>query len=120
MVSEISPLHDKYINLEYLKLMCEGDADMERVILDLVIDEIPAELSKMTDALAGKDWHGLFEIAHKFKTTLSYVGNAEMTNITKTLEFCARGQTSLEEIPGLIASLEQISKEVLPELKMKV
>jgi HPt (histidine-containing phosphotransfer) domain-containing protein len=106
-----------HINLDYLETMTGGDPEMMDTMLSMLLDEIPTELEKMHDALAIKDWEELFQLSHKFKTTLGFVGNEEMTNINKTLEHCSRNRIDLAEAPSLVNQLSALSKPVMAELR---
>ncbi len=107
-----------YVQLDYLETMTDGDADMMQTMLDMLIEEIPDEIRKMNETLAQKDWQELFQISHKMKTTLSFIGNETMININKTLEHCSRYEESLAELPGLVQQLDELSVKVVEELQM--
>ena len=107
-----------YVQLDYLETMTDGDADMMQTMLDMLIEEIPDEIRKMNETLAQKDWEELFQISHKMKTTLSFIGNETMININKTLEHCSRYEESLAELPGLVQQLDELSVKVVEELQM--
>ena len=107
-----------YVQLDYLETMTDGDADMMQTMLDMLIEEIPDEIKKMNESLAQKDWQELFQISHKMKTTLSFIGNETMININKTLEHCSRYEESLAELPGLVQQLDELSVKVVEELQM--
>jgi HPt (histidine-containing phosphotransfer) domain-containing protein len=107
----------KYINLEYLDTMTGGDAEMKREMLSMLIAEIPDEMSKMQVATAAADWEEVFQISHKFKTTLSFIGNEEMTNTNKTVEHCSRHRVDVAEIPSMIAQLAKEMPHIVEELK---
>lgn len=106
-----------YIQLDYLETMTDGDADMMQTMLEMLIEEIPDEIGKMQTALAAKDWEELFQLSHKMKTTLSFVGNEDMINTNKTLEHCARHQESTDEIPAMVQKIADLSVKVVEELK---
>ncbi len=107
-----------YVQLDYLETMTDGDADMMQTMLDMLIEEIPDEIRKMNESLAQKDWEELFQISHKMKTTLSFIGNETMININKTLEHCSRHEESLAELPALVHQLDELSVKVVEELQM--
>lgn len=107
-----------YIQLDYLETMTDGDADMMQTMLEMLIFEIPDEIGKMKESLAAKDWQELFQISHKMKTTLSFVGNESIINANKTLEHCARHETSLEEIPALVAQIDELGAKIVEELQL--
>ena len=109
-----------HTNLEYLELMSDGDCEMIASMLEMLAAEIPTEIEKMQVCVKKRDWNELFELSHKYKTTLSYIGNVEMTNITKTIEVCSRERASLDDLPELVNSLERLSKKVMHELKDRI
>ncbi len=106
-----------YIQLDYLETMTDGDADMMQTMLEMLIEEIPDEIGKMQASLAAQDWEELFQLSHKMKTTLSFVGNEDMINTNKTLEHCARHQESIGEIPAMVQKIADLSVKVVEELK---
>jgi HPt (histidine-containing phosphotransfer) domain-containing protein len=106
-----------YIQLDYLETMTEGDADMMQTMLEMLITEIPEEIEKMQVCVASKDWKELFELSHKMKTTLSFVGNTDMINTNKTLEHCSRFEESIAEIPAMVQKLADLTPHVIEELQ---
>ena len=106
-----------YIQLDYLETMTEGDTEIMQTMLDMLISEIPEEIEKMNHCVATKNWSELFELSHKMKTTLSFVGNVDMINTTKTLEHCARHEVSLDEIPAMVKKLTDLAPPVIDELR---
>ena len=52
-------VNDKYnhINLDYLELMADGDTSMKKIMLDMLLDELPAELEKMKTLLVQPPAH---------------------------------------------------------------
>jgi HPt (histidine-containing phosphotransfer) domain-containing protein len=107
----------KHINLDYLDTMTGGDEDMKREMLSMLVAEIPDEMSKMEAATAAADWEEVFQISHKFKTTLSFIGNEEMTNTNKTVEHCSRHRVDVAEIPLMVAQLAQKMPHIVAELQ---
>ena len=105
------------INLEYLKVMAEGDADLEKTMLEMILEELPAEFSSMQELYAKQDWHQLFQVSHKMKSTLAFVGNKEMTEANKALEQCTRNQENLEEVGGYIETLSKHFNPVMAALR---
>jgi HPt (histidine-containing phosphotransfer) domain-containing protein len=99
----------KYINLEYLELMNEGDLEMTNIILNLLINEIPTELTKMTEALESNNWDEMFSLSHKMKSTLSYVGN-------ESIEHSTRHKQNYDLIPDKMNTLNSLCSKVVEEL----
>ncbi len=105
------------INLDYMDMMSDGDPDMKKVMLEMLLEEIPQELVKMREVHTASDWNGLASVAHKMKSTLSFVGNDSMTNANKELESIGKSQEGTDKVAGLIEVLENTSVPVLVELK---
>ena len=108
---------NQQINLSYLETMTGGDADMMHQMLDMLLDEIPAEMSKIKQSVAESDWQEVFQISHKLKTTLAFIGNEEMSAQVKTIEYCSRHEVELHEVPKLVEQLVALSHPVVKELK---
>ena len=108
----------QHINLEYLDTMTGGDADTMQQMLDMLIEEIPVEITKMQESVASEDWEEVFQISHKLKTTLAFIGNEEMISINKTIEHCSRHMVDLEEVVSMVEQVSVLAKPVMKELKM--
>ena len=106
-----------YINLDYLDTMTGGDDEMKSEMLSMLIAEIPDEMDKLTAATAASDWEEVFQISHKFKTTLSFIGNEDLVNTNKTVEHCSRHRIDVEEIPPMVAQLAAKIPFVMAELR---
>ena len=108
----------KYINFEYLDTMTGGDEEMKQEMLKMLIAEIPQEVDLMEKAAAASDWEEVFQISHKFKTTLSFIGSEELIAINKTVEHCSRHGIDVAEIPPMIAQIVEKIPFVMQELAM--
>lgn len=106
-----------HIDLTYLNLMADGDDSMKKVMLEMLFDELPSEIKTMRTLLDASDWSELGSASHKMKSTLSFVGNAEMTEANKTIEQNVKAADQLEEIPNLLGTLENKLPAVMDELK---
>jgi len=110
----------QFINLEYLELMSDGDESMKKVLLEMLIEELPAEVVKMRGLEQSSSWNELCSVSHKMKSTLSYVGNEEMTLANKTIEQHTKNNTALEEVPVLMGQIETNLDRVMTELKIEL
>ena len=107
-----------FINLEYLNGTTGGDDEMLQTMLEMLTAEIPEEIEKMNVLLREQNWQDLFQVSHKMKTTLAFVGNETMTESNRRLEHITRHQIDLPEVEGLVAQLTEISEKVIEELKI--
>ncbi len=107
----------QHINLDYLDTMTGGDEDTMQQMLEMLIDEIPTEITKMHSSAAADDWEEVFQISHKLKTTLAFIGNEDMIALNKTIEHCSRHQIDIEEVSPMVKQLNVLSNPVVDELK---
>lgn len=106
----------QHINLEYLELMADGDESMKKIMLEMLLEELPVELQKMRGQLDANDWEGLKSTSHKMKSTLSYVGNEEMTVANSEIEKITKDSGDHSRLPSLMATVESQFEKIMPEL----
>jgi len=107
----------EYINLDYLNMMADGDSEMKKVMLGMLFDEMPGELEKLQANCAEGNWKDLSAVAHKMKSTLSFVGNKEMTTANDTLEHKTKTGEDSETYPDLVNVLITMWPKVQVELQ---
>jgi HPt (histidine-containing phosphotransfer) domain-containing protein len=107
----------KYINLDYLEMMSDGDDSMKKVMLEMLLEELPQEVSKMTNLLEQEDWENLASVSHKMKSTLAFVGNDELTNANKQIEEITKSVPSKDTLDELVKILESLYPMVIVELQ---
>ena len=107
----------QHINLDYLDLMSDGDDDMKKVMIEMLLEEVPAEVSKMNDLHQAANWVQLREVSHKLKSTLAFIGNPVLTNTNQKVEDIAKSEQGLEELPTLLDRITSTYPNALEELK---
>lgn len=109
-----------YINLDYVELMTDGDNDMKATMLEMLLTELPTELGKMRVHYQEQEWEELFKAAHKMKSTLSFVGNDDMTRANRCVEHCAKHIENLEEIEEHLSLLESTYPKAVLEIEAAI
>ena len=105
------------IDLSYMELMTDGDVEMKKVMIEMLLDEPEGELIKMVALADGEDLATLKSISHKMKSTLSFVGNKEMTTKNAKIELISDGGGDIAELAELTARLVEIFQYVKKELQ---
>ena len=99
-------------------MMSDGDLEMKKVMLDMLFEELPTELAKMRELTNAEDWKELSSVAHKMKSTLSFIGCDAMTTANTDIEtICNNGEGNLATISVKMETLESNLEKVMPELK---
>ena len=107
----------RFINLEYLDMMTEGDSEMQKEILGIVVEEIRNDIPKMADFFRKGDLENTNHISHKFKSTLAFVGNELMTDANKEVELITKIGGDESKLPELFKIIEEMQPKVLQELE---
>jgi len=110
----------QYINLDYLELMSDGDLGMKKIMLEMLLQELPEEIQKMKDLQLIANWEDLSSVSHKMKSTLAFVGNDTMTNSNKVLEKMAKNKDNVDQASDLINTLSDLYKLVVVELQVEL
>ena len=95
-----------FINLDYLDMMSDGDLEMKKVMLDMLFEELPQEIAKMRQLTNTSDWNELKSVAHKMKSTLSFVGCDPMTSSNSDIEMICKDGGDAAKVEPLMAVLE--------------
>ena len=107
----------QHINLDYLDLMSDGDDDMKKVMIKMLLEEVPKEVSKMNEVYQASDWNQLKEVSHKLKSTLAFIGNPVLTDTNQKVEDIAKAEQGIEELSTLLDSITNTYPKALEELK---
>jgi len=115
----------KHIDLSYLELMSDGDADMKGILLDMLLTEPVGEFDKMQKMAAEQNWNELKQVSHKMKSTLPYIGFEELTETNKKIDktLWERQESQLSDeiiaqtVPTLVNTVTELYTKALPELQ---
>ncbi len=113
-----------FIDLGYLELMSDGDAQMKSILLELLLKEPEEQLKQMQEYLTAKNWEALQFAAHKLKTSFPYTGYTSLIDRNVALDAILKsklnGQTPdnfEEEVTTMLSDVNKYYAEALPELK---
>ena len=107
----------QHIDLNYLIDLSLGSKDFMEDLIISFIKTTPDSISKMQECVAAKDWQQVGGIAHKLKTSFSFMGMETMVEVSKSLQEFGLNNKELEKIPALV---EEVVKEYpLAEAELK-
>lgn len=104
------------IDLSYLEMMADGDDFMKKTMLDMLIEELPAEVEKLRKAYLEQDGEDLKQVAHKMKSTLAFIGHDAMTEANATLEAIGKENADLQRATRHLEVMETHTPPVLAAL----
>ncbi len=108
------------LNLSYLERITGGNENLRRQILELLIIETPEELQKLEEFTKERNWPRVRGVAHKMKSSATYMGLNQTLSKLKQIEENANTQTSLEQIPDWVREASKNLHRALEGLKAGV
>lgn len=108
---------DPQIDLSYLELMSDGDAEIKATLLGMLLEEPLEEIALMKSQAASSHWDELKKTSHKMKSTLAFVGCAPLTEANREVERRCMEHDALEGVRALVAQVETIFLQIQPQLK---
>ncbi len=110
----------KHINLNYLEDLALGSKDFIEDMISSFLKATPESLVKMDEALKVQDWNRVGSIAHKLKTSFSFMGMEDTVKIAKQLQDFGLNSSNIDEIPGLVDALKTAFTDVKSELEVEL
>lgn len=108
------------LNLNFMDSLAGDNDTLKKKLLDLVLEETPEELVTLKAAIETKDWDRVRSVAHKMKSSFSYLGLKKILEVIKTIELEAKQREDLDKIPRQFASIESSILENLDLLRNNI
>lgn len=108
------------IDLDYLNDLSMGDDTLVIEMIELFLDSSPEVIHNLRRHHKEENWKSLSGEAHKFKTTLSYMGMNQVKMIVEEIEEKAKQQEKDEETEEKIDRIEEMCKQAYGELNQKL
>lgn len=108
---------EKKYNLDYLNSISGGDQDFIKDMLETFVTNVPLELKKIKDLVNAQNWHKAGEDAHKFASSLLFLGLHNLRAIAIQIEEYGIGKVNIDQIPRLLIQLEDGCNQLIIELK---
>jgi len=104
------------VNLSYLIKITDGNKEFIKEMLQLVVTEMPPDLTEINTAIAGRDFATIKAIAHKLKSTIPIVGlDRELPALAEVEQLAANGE-QLPRIKKLFAGVEAQCRQAVEEI----
>jgi HPt (histidine-containing phosphotransfer) domain-containing protein len=110
-------MEGKLYDLDYLNSISGGDQDFVKDMIITFIENVPEELNKIRNLIASKNWPKVGEDAHKFASSLLFLGLDNLKLIATRIEEHGLSGENVDQIPVLIDQLETGCRQIIIELK---
>lgn len=95
----------KYIDLNYLKDLALGSKDFMVDMISSFLKTTPEAFERIEQALTESDWKKVGSVAHKLKTSFSFMGMDGTVELAKKVQDCGLNEENTDEIPALVESM---------------
>lgn len=114
----VTPVDDiEFVDMTYLNQMTAGNESLKGQIIDLLLIETPEELDKLKSLCNDENWPRVRGVAHKMKSSATYMGMKDTLKLLKAIEEQAGAQRHVEEIPDMIRKVSKNFNHALTSLK---
>lgn len=110
----------QYVNFTFLDNLVMGDTEFKKKVIQMFIDKTPAVIKSMHELYAKEDWEGLKAIAHKFKSSIDFVGANLLAEIVTDLEQNSENAEGKAVIKKEIDEIEELCTSIYKELDVEL
>ena len=111
---------DRVTDLTFLKDFSKGDPERMKKYMQMFINLAPASIEKIKTNHQAGDWPALRTTAHSLKPQIGYMGMNDYKDVILSIEHNAGEEKNLEDLPGLIETLESGCKAAIEELNAEI
>lgn len=108
------------IDYSYINQLTGDNTELKKKLLNLVIEETPEELAILKKSIDAENWERVRSIAHKMKSSFSYLGLKKILAVIKKIELQAKNRKDLELIEPQLKSIEKSIVENLDSLRSNI
>ena len=116
MSSDNARLYD----LTMVQSVSGGDEGFIKKMVALFIETVPQNLQDLKNALQAENWEQVGKTAHKLKSTIDSMGIKSIRQEIRAVEANSKALESLQEIPGLVTTIDNVIKECIGQLQAEV
>ncbi len=109
----------QYTDFTYLNNLVMGDREFKKKIINMFIDKTPATIKGLQDSYKLEDWISVKSAAHKFKSSIDFVGSKELSQVIVDLEKNAEKEHKVSIEKG-ISEAERLCSLIYGELKVEL
>src|SRR6185369_10919272 len=105
------------VDLSYLTSVSGGDKQFVNDILQMFLDHTMPELNALKGSIASQDYATASVVAHRIKSSINMLGNADASALIVTIEKSAKTKSDTDQLMGHFESIEKILSNMAGEIK---
>lgn len=110
------------LNLDFsqLEMLTDGEPEFMIEILEMILEQSPEVRDQMNQLLANQAYNELGAAAHKYKSSITILGDTSISQLVKDIENYSSREPNLDALPELIRSFEKICDVFLDQIKAEL
>jgi len=104
-------------SLDKIKEMAEGDEDFILSVIAIFLEEVPADLTDLEEAVASKDFQQIYKLAHKIKPNVDLLGMEQTRILALDIETLGKSESNFDDIATKFPLLKKDIEQVFAELR---
>jgi HPt (histidine-containing phosphotransfer) domain-containing protein len=109
-----------YTNLDYLRMITEGDTESVVELIGLFLDQVPEFIENMNKFLAEGRYEELGKEAHKAKSSVMIMGMDDLGHDMKSLQLDTIAKTGVETYGERVSKFEMQCLAAVEELNIEL
>ena len=105
------------IDLSKVEEMFPGDAMFRSIFLTKIQGQLPEMQQEMEALFEKENWNEMGLMAHKYKSTVTYLGNPRYREVLQAIESYGRSGSELARVPALIQESKDWYQKTLTALE---
>ena len=106
MAEHLEETNDQAVNLQRIREATMGDEEFMAELIDIYLDDSPAQISALRDAIEGRQGEVAASAAHRLKGSSGNLGASSLAELCRRLEEAGR-VNQVDEMPGLLKDVER-------------
>ena len=107
----------EFFDLNYMASICDGDWQFMKEMIETFLKDAPEIIASMQENAGHQEWKRVSESAHKFKTSLVFMGIQSLHGIIREIEKSGQKSDDTDQIPGKIEQVNEICNKAMTELR---
>ncbi len=107
----------RFIDMNYMTSLSDGDHQFMREMIETFLRDAPGITEKMVMHAKNSEWKQVGELAHKFKTSLMFMGIESLHDTIRKIENMAGDDNDKGTLPALVKQVYDTCNNAIAELK---
>ena len=105
-----------FVDLNYMSSICDGDIQFMIEMVETFLKDAPVITKEMTTLSKNNDWIKVSNLAHKFKTSLMFMGIESLHSVIREIEKNGQEMVNVSSIPPLVDQVSETCIKASQEL----